>query len=192
MPKKVIKNQSGGYTIIETMIAVSLFVLIVTLGMGTLLNANGLHLKSKNMRSILDNLSFIMEDVSRNLRTGNNYHCILSGDSALPDPLTTKSCEEDEGSIGIAFMSEDGDTWVYYVQEDVIYKSTDGLATVVPLTPGEVTVESFSFIVEGAEPPPGDTLQPLVNIRIMGNITTKGVVSPFTLQTSVSQRSIDI
>ena len=39
MQKKKIKRESG-YTIIETMIAVSLFIIIVVIGMGALLNAN--------------------------------------------------------------------------------------------------------------------------------------------------------
>ena len=66
-------NKQTGYTIIETMISVSLFLIIITIGMGALLNANLLHQKSRDMRSIMDNLSFIMEDMSRNLRTGYDY-----------------------------------------------------------------------------------------------------------------------
>src|SRR3989339_2244393 len=73
--KLKIENCKGGYTIIETMIAISLFLVIIMAGMGALLNANLLHQKSQNMRSIIDNLSFIMEDMSRNLRTGYDYHC---------------------------------------------------------------------------------------------------------------------
>ena len=35
-------------------------------GMDSLLNANLVHRKSEDMRSIMDSLSFIMEDMSRN------------------------------------------------------------------------------------------------------------------------------
>jgi Tfp pilus assembly protein PilV len=64
MLKKYTKKESG-YTIIETMIAVSLFLIVVTTGIGALLNANLLHQKSASMRSIMDNLSFAMEDMNR-------------------------------------------------------------------------------------------------------------------------------
>ena len=50
--------------------------------MGALLNANLLYNKSKDMRSILDSLSFTMDDMSRNLRTGLNYYCIPLGGTA--------------------------------------------------------------------------------------------------------------
>src|SRR4026209_1259047 len=93
------RNVAGGYTVIETMIAVSLFIIIVIAGMGALLNANLLHQKSRDMRSIIDNLSFVMEDMSRNIRTGTNYYCIPPGLQTLP--TTTLSCPS--GGLGIAF-----------------------------------------------------------------------------------------
>ena len=48
------------------------------------------------MRSILDNLSFIMEDISRNLG-GSSYHCFVAGDviPSVTSPIvsTPKSCQ---------------------------------------------------------------------------------------------------
>src|ERR1035437_840256 len=93
-PKFGVTPKGGGFTIIETMIAVSLFIIIVMMGMGALLNANALHQKSQNMRSILDNLSFVMEDMSRNLRVGYSYDCILAGVTppTSPTPTSGSSC----------------------------------------------------------------------------------------------------
>src|SRR3990167_5943475 len=118
--KLKIENCKGGYTIIETMIAISLFLVIIMAGMGALLNANLLHQKAQNMRSIIDNLSFITEDISRNLRTGYNYYCI-SGGYTLSDVNQTKS---GQSCWGIAFESQYGllanlnDQWVYYIGPD--------------------------------------------------------------------------
>lgn len=204
MKKNIIKKESG-YTMIETMIAVSLFIIIVMMGMGALLNANALHQKSQNMRSIIDNLSFTMEDMSRNLRTGYNYYCLVAGDPINSNTVSiTKSC--DTGGGGIVFEQQNGtppsappansnttDQWVYYINNGKIFKSTDGLTTTpIQLTPDEVNINSASFIVKGAEPSP-DTLQPFVTIKLVGTITIPGknIVTPFSLQTSVSQRQTD-
>src|SRR5262245_6769724 len=84
--KVTIKNQ--GFTIIETMISVALFIIITTVGMGTLLNGNLLYQKSQDMRTIIDNLNYTMEDMSRNIRTGYNYRCFTSSDSI---PVSTDS-----------------------------------------------------------------------------------------------------
>lgn len=197
--KKV--NKATGYTIIETMIAVSLFIVIVMIGMGALISANATHNKSRDMRSIMDSLSFVIEDMSRSLRTGSNYRCVSGNlDSSLFNtPQSGVSC------WAIAFEPENGsagtitDQWVYFLTLNAsgnyaVWKSVNGLTNIIQITPNEVAINpTSSFIsVSGAEPPPGDTKQPFVTVRLNGTVTYKGVVTPFSLQTSVSQRSIDI
>jgi len=189
----------GGYTIIETMIAISLFLIIVMIGMGSLLNANLLHRKSQDMRSIMDNLSFIMEDMSRNLRTGYNYHCSNSlSDISIPSNCDAGGLIAFEYSNGIA--DDDTDQWVYKIESQNgidfnIYKSTASGETesFVQLNPEEIKIDgTSSFTVTGADL--NDTEQPFVIIRLSGTITSRvGETSiPFSLQTSISQRLIDI
>lgn len=187
MQNKNNKNKTG-YTIIETMIAVSLFVIIITIGMGALLNANLVHTKSQDMRSIIDNLSFIMEDVSRNLRTGRDYRCAAS------DSTTNADCL---GGGNTVFFTEvvTSNRWGYRISGIKIEKSTDGGANWVQLNNvDEVNLDSSNsnFIVSGSLPPPGDTRQPFVIIKLSGSIDYKDINTPFSLQTSVSQRLIDI
>lgn len=191
MQNKNKDNSKNGYTIIETMIAVSLFIIIVMISMGALLNANLLSNKSKNMRSIMDNLSFVMEDMSKNLRIGNKYYCVTGSDT-LSDISVAKS---GSNCWGIAFNPfTGGNQWVYYISNDgKIFKSVDGATSFVQLTPDEIVIDSVSsFSIVGAEPPPGDNQEPFVTIKLVGKITYKNVVSPFSLQTSMSQRMIDI
>jgi hypothetical protein len=192
-----IKDSNRGYTIIETMISVSLFLIIITSGMTALVNANSLHQKSQDIRSIMDNLSFIMEDMSRNLRLGRGYHC---GDSVSIE--SPKSCT----SAGIIYFEESlagvsgnaSDQWGYKVESIDgtnfnISKTEDGGASWFQLNPPEVKLKSFSgFAVLGAEAPSGNSQQPFVTIRLIGTITTKNIVTPFSLQSSVSQRVLDI
>lgn len=193
--KRINLKLNKGYTIIETMIAVSIFLVIAVTGMGALLNANLLHQKSQDVLSIIDNLSFIMEDVSRNLRTGYDYHCIDGTAAGSITGTDTYSCPG--GGAGISFKSSvDGSQWVYAVYEDgTIQKSTSSGApgTFVVLTSSEIEIDADSgFSVFGAKPPPVDSVQPFVTIKLSGKINYKNVVTPFSLQTSVSQRAIDI
>ena len=96
------------------MISISLFIVIVMTGMGALLNANLIHQKSQDMRSIMDNLNFIMEDMSKNLRTGYNYRCYTGG--SITDIIddsnisSTRSCNS--GGWGIAFEHQNGRLYV--------------------------------------------------------------------------------
>ncbi len=202
-------KKNKGFTIIETMISVTLFIIITVVGIGALLNANLLYNKSQDMRSIIDNLNFIMEDMSRNTRTGYNYHCFISGVdiSSVGDSISTPlSCSG--GGFGIAFESAYGDPIdhndqvVYSIGVDEndngkIFKSTQGPYTTssfVELTSDEIFIDPnlSSFVVVGAESIEVNTEQPLVTIRLVGKITYKNVVSPFSIQTTVSQRLLDI
>jgi len=194
-------NQTkAGYTIIETMISISVFLVVIMIGMDTLLNANVVHQKSQDMSSIIDSLSFTMEDMARNIRVGSYYRCIaVAGDldsSVIGMPKTGNNC------FGIAFEAStpagnplvSTDQWVYYIATGKLYKSTDGGANFTQLTLDNTVVGSSpsiaGFLILGAEQPP-DKQQPIVTIRLSGNITYKNVVSPFSLQTSVSQRLVD-
>lgn len=175
------------------MISVSLFLIVVLSGIGALVNANLLGHKSQNTRSIIDSLSFIMEDISKNLRTGEKYHCV--DDDDYININSKKNCVL--GGKGIAFLDTFGDKWIYKIESTRkdnegksiydISKSTDGGVTFAQLNPNEVILESDSiFIVRG------ENEQPSVTIRLVGKIIYKDVATPFSLQTSISQRFIDL
>lgn len=211
-----ISVSSKGYTIIETMIAISIFLVLMMGGVSTLLNAFAVHGKSQNMRSEIDNLSFIMEDMSRNLRTGSQYYCITGFDTLVnvntrkSSPYVSPAKQE---CWGIAFEPPLGnpavatDQWVYYVDTNrVLWKATSASVSYmlsspqsstppnnfIQLTPNNVKVEPNIFVVFGAEAAPADLQQPLVLIKLKGSVTEKDVVSPFSLETMVSQRLLDI
>ena len=187
------KNKNG-YTIIETMIAISLFIIIVMMAMNALLNANVVSNKSQKTRSIMDNMSFVIEDMSRSLRTGTTYDCISDG--SIPGSPTATS---GYGCGEIAFKpANGGNMWIYYIGQnasgkDSLFKKIDN-APAVQITPDEVSIDPISgYSVLGAEPlGSGDYQQPFVTIRLVGTITYQKVTTSFSLQTSVSERNLDI
>ncbi|MEO5635115.1 MAG: prepilin-type N-terminal cleavage/methylation domain-containing protein [Candidatus Paceibacterota bacterium] len=198
-------NKKRGYTIIETMISIALFIIIILAGMNALLNANLLHQKSQNMRSIMDNLSFVMEDMSRNMRTGSNFHCVLQNDPPITSTSSPVLSQPQSCTSGwaVAFEFASGvtsnydDQWVYYVDNTgKIFRATTGpyvQAAFVQMTPDEVVITSaYPFSVLGAGVGSSDNQQPLIGIKLVGTITIKNVVTPFSIQTSVSQRVVDI
>jgi prepilin-type N-terminal cleavage/methylation domain-containing protein len=201
---KYVSNTKSGFTLIETMISISLFLIIITMGMNSLLNASLVHQKSQDMASIIDNITFMTEDMSRNIRTGYNYHCGDPLSVQTPTVETPKSC-----TLGGNIFFENGttsgvpgnytDQWGYKIDSlgGGIYnvsRTTDGGLTWVQLNPPGVVFKSFSgFSVLGAESElqNGDIQQPLVVIKLAGTITYKNTISPFNIQTTVSQRLLD-
>lgn len=186
------------------MISITLFVFILITGMTALLNANLINNKSRDMRSIVDNLSFIMEDMSRNIRVGYNYKCITDGDfndlSRLNTPGSCVSGGALAFEIADGFESDLNDQWIYQIisndggQTYFIRKSVDSGSTWIKLNSDEILISPISgFSVLGAETASsGDLKQPLVLIRLVGEIRYKNIITPFSLQTTVSQRVIDV
>ena len=212
-------KQNTGFTILEMMISIGIFTILIVFGVGSLLNANLLHNKSQDMRDIMDNLSFIMEDMSRNIRTGYDYRCFFGtganqwdiNEVQAPDLEDPRSCPPGGTYVGHALAFEEArfgtesnvnDQWVYSIQYDSvddsydIFKSIDGGDNFVQMNLAEIQMlPSSGIVVIGAEAPStgggGDEQQPWVTIRLAGVINYKSATTPFDLQTTVSQRLID-
>lgn len=203
-------NFHKGYTIIEMMIAISIFLIVVSVGMNGLLQSNLVLNKSRDVRNIMDNLSFIMEDMSRSIRTGYNYRCYDVASPWSSASIQENTIEEPNSCVSghaIAFeeattgsIGDYTDQWVYKFDYNSqtggfsIYKSIDGGLNFYPLNDPKIILNNTSGIsVLAAEPQSaGNNGQPFAIIRLSGEIDYKGIKTPFNLQTSVSQTLIDI
>jgi prepilin-type N-terminal cleavage/methylation domain-containing protein len=193
-------TQQAGFTILEVMIAMAIFIVLVTIGIGSVLEAMSAHERTKNVRTVMDNLNFIMEDMARNVRLGSEIRCVTSS----PDsPYTSsgdvipQSCPN--GSNQIVFRSLTGAHLMYTVSlpntpvpNQILKSVNDEPAQFV--TPAEVVVDPArsGFTVTGAPTiSDNDFAQPTVTIRLAGTITYKGVPSDFAIQTTVTVRQLD-
>lgn len=209
--KKNKSNFKSGFTIIEMMVAITIFLVVIIYGMNSLLNASLVHKKSQDMRSIMDGLTFALDDMSKNIRTGSDYYCLNSAwyIKNFFDPANLPPSSSGEKCIGIVFKeannsSSTGNKIIAYYFNNTNNKNelrrvvilNDGtLVSNLPLTPDEVEIDIAlsSFDVLGAEPPyDGNFQQPIVTINLAGKIKSKNGETPFAIQTSVSQRLIDL
>lgn len=213
------KNQ--GYTLIETVVAIAIFSIIILIGINALINANEAGRKGRDLRNVLDNFNFAVEDMSRNIRDGYNYRCYDSGnpwtgsdagDPILEDP---RSCEFGQAIIfensTVGLPTTGADQWGYKLSHidstlgcgndgaSVRYnlcKTTNGGVDWLQLNPPEIEITLADiFSILGAEtnsPPTNDKQQPLVIMKLLGEIIYKNATTVLSLQTTVSQRYIEI
>jgi prepilin-type N-terminal cleavage/methylation domain-containing protein len=118
MTKSMKKNlqTNKGFTLIEVMVAVGLFVTVMLIGVGAVLNTNVTHKRTLAVRQVLDSVNFLVEDMARNIRLGSNYNCdVLSeytedaSSTVIYQPTISEpaDCEEE---FSIAFEPMSGDT----------------------------------------------------------------------------------
>ena len=201
---KKISHIQSGFTLVEVMIAMAIFTVVITIGIGAILDATTQHNRTRNYRAVMDSMNFVMEDMARNIRLASNVRCITpANSSATPYDLGTfdvypESCTG--GSNTIIFNSLNHDPIKYFispVKPSPIYKRIDSGGNVGVeriITPPEVEIDPTRswFTVRNAEPiSKNDFGQPVVTIRLAGTVTLKGVSSPFAIQTTVTLRQLD-
>jgi len=184
-----------GFTLIEMMVALSLFTVVITVSLGSLLSIIDANKKSQAIQSLMTNLNFVMDDISRNARVGSNYHC-SDATNAL-DVTMVRNCPS--GDTLFAFEPTRGnpssptDQVVYrFVNSGTgIEKSSDGGSSFVKITSSNITLDQMKFFVVGALS--GDSQQPRVVIVMKGVAGVEDKIKTnFNIQTTITQRILDI
>ncbi len=174
-------NFQKGFTLIELMTSISIFIVVMMISMNSILGVFDANRKSRSLKTVMSNLNITIETMSKEMRYGSNYHCGSSGTFTIP-----QNCPS--GDTLVSFLSSDNEQITYRLNGTFIEKEVDG-AGYVPLTAPEVTIQNLTFYVLGAGA--NNLLQSKANILIRGRAGSGKDQSDFTLQTLVSQRKPD-
>ncbi|MDO8572201.1 MAG: hypothetical protein Q7S11_00325 [bacterium] len=200
--RRKITDSRTGFTLVELIVSMSLFIVVVFITTSAFLTLADLSKKASATRIAIDNLSVAVEDMARKLRTGYYYRC--AGEDAYADlaiPPVPRDCSSstslDNSSISFQW-SETSALAAYWLVVDpgsgrgrIMFgdaSGVGGLSWSDYLTSPEINITNLKFYVIGAE---GVGLeQPRVNIVVQGiagmDVKTQ---SNFTIYTSVTQRS---
>jgi prepilin-type N-terminal cleavage/methylation domain-containing protein len=178
------KNQNG-FTLIELIVAIGVFSIVMVIATGSLLSVITANRKAQSFKSVLNNLSFAVESMSRSMRVGSVYHC---GD------VSTYSTERNCGSGDsfMAFEASNGDVGdpndqiIYRLNGGRIQRSTNSGGDYSWVTAIDVVIDDLKFVVRGTGSNPS---QPSVTISITGHMEIdQRTRTDFNLETYVSQR----
>lgn len=169
---------SRGYTLIELIIAVGLFAVVMTLATGAYLIVIGVNRRIQSTVIGIDNLSFALDTMTRDIRTGTNYNCGGTGDCP-------------SGASTFSFTDQSGRFVSYRVNGSAVQETVNGVSSV--LTDPSVTVSSLTFYASGTARPPRDYLQPHVTMLIGGTVATgPGKTEPFAIEAAATMRGSDL
>lgn len=177
------KNQRG-FTLIEIMVSLSVFIIIMTVSLGSILSILDSNDKSQTKKTGMDNINFALESMSRTVRFGTNYRCGTS----TTNPPAVLDCPS--GGDTLSLRTAEGALVVYGLSNGRITKTINGVTS--PVTSSEATITLFRVYVFNSDPLP-NIGQPRVIIVVKGTVGNKvSTQSTFSLQTMVSQRKLDI
>ena len=183
-------KKEKGFTIIELIVSVGVFSVVMVIAAGSLLSVISANRKAQSLKSVLNNLSFAVESMSRSMRVGSIYHC---GDKT---PFDVVSDCSGNGDNFLAFEASDGDIndpkdqIVYRLENGSIKRSKDGGNSYALVTAPEVVIDNLKFIVRDTDG--GNNQQPNIIISVVGHMEiNERTRTDFNLQTYVSQRLLN-
>jgi prepilin-type N-terminal cleavage/methylation domain-containing protein len=170
------RNNQSGFSLIELLVAATVFTFVVSGVSGLFVNALDLQRRATGIQKIEENVQFVLESIAREVRVSQ----ITSGDTACDplDPLGTSTLVMEHPVNGTV-------TYEYEIQGDVgvIFRNDQ------QITSADVNVVKFAFCVSGSG---DDDLQtritmPLTVESLAGRPSTRVRVS---LQSTVVSRDL--
>jgi hypothetical protein len=170
----------------------ALFSIVVVAAVGSLYSVNQASVRVNAMRTVLDNLNFATESMSRTIRTSTSIIC--------GHDLTTPNCAGGGTLITLdsTLGTDYGDEIIYqYAKVDDIGEiqkcsaDTSGNPTnCISITAPQINITNAMFYVNGATL--ADLQQPSVMLLIQGQATAGETdTESFAVQTLISQRNIE-
>lgn len=209
MNKEKTKNKNtkilvSGFTLVELMVATTLFTIIMLMGVGSLIVSSNSAKAAQRLRIAVDNVNFAMESMTRELRTGSYYYCPPGiGTVSIPAENSVSDCPSGRDVIIFKPQQVGSSTPAivgYFKSPRNDANSTSTLercetnaSNCHPIVADNVDIELLKFTVLGSSLPSSSTdkTQPSVRILMKGSVNVNGQKTPFTLQSMASQRSTE-
>ena len=202
-------KRSQGFTIIEITVALAIFATVTLIAVGALVRIIAANQKSQTLQLAVNNIQFVLEAMSRELRVGSNFHChddpmsvdfnpapsqcIIAGapsgavigfTSSEPDPALP-TCRL---VFAYSFRPNPANTAQFLVEKGKQAHCGENLSF-VSLIPPDVSITGYRLGVayDSVNQP-----YPLAFIRIIGSVGDREVEkTEFDVQASVSQRILE-
>ena len=200
-------STQSGFSLIEVLVSLAIFTFVSVAAMGALLVLIDANRKAQNLQAVMTNISFAMDSMTREIRTGSHYYCRNVVNSVMSSAGTdTRDCGNAAGARALAFnesgsslidsasCSDSDNRRIAYrynrTQDSIQRKICDN--DWLRLTSSEVIITDAKFIVSGAMGANSTDDTPVVTIHIEGTAGDADTGTAFALQTTVTQYGLDI
>jgi len=100
-------HQQRGFTLIEIIVALMIFSIVVVVALAALIKIIDANKKAQNTQDAVIGLSFALESMSREIRTGSSVECIPWTGTFDPSHIATTACTTGHNQL-LAFLSTQG------------------------------------------------------------------------------------
>jgi prepilin-type N-terminal cleavage/methylation domain-containing protein len=213
-------SRQRGFTLIEMIVSLAIFSFVITIAVGALLMLMSTNKQLQGEQSVMTNLSFALDSMAREIRTGTFYYCdsqpnysgttnIFNSNNDLDTVLGDSYQDCRNGNQGpqqlqgLAF--KEGGNSITINKQRILYffdRSTGkiyrrvGTGAPESIVSSGITIKNMEFFVTGSKKQSlgggSNTDQPAVTIFIEAAESSDPAAKSYYLQTTVTQRTLDI
>ena len=191
-----------GFTLIEMMVSITVFMLVMTVAASALLTVIDANRKAQSIKTAVNNLNFVLEGVTKDMRMGSDYK--WSADCI-------NNFRNDSDANGVSCIRYVGPTGtkrftIKFTPANVTTGTLGKLSRceeTAPFGPGPCSdpnfedltsesadIKSVAFYTTGLANPCSGPTQPMITMTIAGSAGKKeNTTTSFTLQTSATERN---
>ena len=212
--------KQAGFTLIEMIVSLGVFSVVVTTAVGAILVLVSTNVQLQEEQSVMTNLSFALDTMTREMRTGYKYYCdehpnyAAGGSNNFFDNSNTQEdigvgtsdCGERTQRLqGVSFY-EGGDsltknvvgarriTYFYDEVEKKIFRRV-GADPAQSIVSSGIVIEDAQFVVEGSQEQSdgsNNIVQPTITIYLEAKAKDDTAAKSYHIQTTVTQRTLDL
>ena len=210
-------QSQSGFTLIEMIVSLGVFSLVITIAVGALLTLMVTSKRLQGEQSVMTNLSFALDGMTREIRTGTFYFCD-SGNANPPGSIfnenynldslgdATRDCPNGrQGNRLHGLVFKEGGDSITASEERILYYFDEGDQTIYrrvgsaerqSIVASGIVIKRLEFVVTGSQKLTaggnGTADQPAVTIFIEAAETADPTSKSYYLQTTVAQRTLDL
>lgn len=208
-------QNNQGFTLIEMIVSLGVFAIVVTTAVGALLMLITTNQQLQAEQTIMTNLAFALDTMTREMRTGSHYYCAEGGSNAIFSGsgheslgTSTQPCPEGRSASsnlqGVSFYEggnsltgTSGDRRVLYFYDEDAGSIMRRIGDNDPqsIVSSGMIIQNAEFIVTGTDTlssSANDTEQPTITVYIEAQEKDDETSKTYHLQTSVTQRILDL
>ena len=178
-------NVSGGFTLMEMVVAVALFLIAVTICIGIFMSALKANGKIIAMQDVENEVRYIIEVISKEVRLGTIAYDYYEDN--FENPVSILAIRDNAGNVSFFGLKGDG------VSDGIVQVSLTGGETWSDLNTDSIRVDSFDFyLIPDYDPfsqTSEDIQQPMVLLYLDGRYDKDGTMDgQIKIQTAVVSR----
>ena len=216
------ENKTLGFTLIEMIVSLGVFSVVVTTAVGAMLVLISTNQQLQAEQSVMTNLAFALDTMTREMRTGFNYYCDDQPNYSAGGPNNIFTDGNDhEGEVGTGVRDcasgrpgnrqlqgvsfyEGGDSltgvtggrrilYFYDTVAKTIYRRV-GNDDAQAIVSSGLVIQNAEFFVTGSQSliASNDTQQPTITLYIEAQDKDDPLAKTYYLNTTVTQRTLDL